>query len=164
MKLSPRSAIFFSGFLWLAIGILLLVKGMNYLVFAGSIHLKEGGGGPLLSWIDRFAKNPEQSALILICAGLILGIFKGRVMMKRAVIRVVKRISTLPLRIPLSALYSKGYLMLIGGMALMGISFKFLPLPPDIKGFIDFTVGAALINGAMLYFRAGLTYGKASLS
>lgn len=156
--ITPRKAIFFSGFLWIAIGILLLYKGIQYLVHAGNLHLNSGGGGPLLSFVDRFSKNSEQSAMILICAALLLGIFKGRVMMKRAVNRVVGRIASLPTPIPLSALYSKGYLMLIGGMTVMGMSFKFLPLPFDVKGFIDFTVGAALINGAMLYFRAGATW------
>ncbi len=157
MKLSPRVAIFFSGFLWIAIGVLLLIKGINYLVLAGSLHLKGMKGVPLLSEIDRFSKNPEQSALILVCLGLALGIFKGRVMMKRAVVRVVRRIHSLPAPIPLTALYSRGYLMLIGGMTLIGISFKYLPFPLDIKGFVDFTIGAALINGAMLYFRAAFT-------
>ena len=155
MKLSPRFAIFFSGSLWLSIGLLLIYKGIKHLFLAKSIHLTEGGGEPLISWINGFAKNPQKSVWLLMCIGLILGFFKGRVMMKRAVIRVVGRICSFTSNIPINALYSKGYLMLIGGMMLMGISFKFLPLSIDIKGFIDFTIGFALINGAMLYFRAG---------
>ncbi|QVL56425.1 MAG: hypothetical protein KFB95_04310 [Simkaniaceae bacterium] len=155
MRLSYRSAIIFSGLLWLAIGILLLSKGLSYLVVAGSAHL-EGTlqGFSLLTQIDRFVKNPEKSAIVLVSVGLVLGFFKGRMVMKKAVNRVVKRIHSFPSPLPVTAIYSKGYLCLIGGMTLMGISLKFLPIPIDVKGFMDFTVGTALINGAMLYFRA----------
>ena len=155
MRLGYRTAILFSGLLWLMIGILLLTKGINYLVLAGNAHLSGGASGfSLLKCIDFFAKSSEQSATILVCVALVLGFFKGRVVMKKAVIRVVRRIRSLPAPIPLTALYSKGYLFLIGGMALLGIAFKYLPLPMDIKGFVDFAVGVALINGAMLYVRA----------
>ncbi|MCB1107388.1 MAG: hypothetical protein KDK76_04755 [Chlamydiia bacterium] len=150
MKLSTRSAILFSGLVWLALGILLLSKGMKYLVFVGSAN----PSGILIKQVSRLGGDPHQGALILICLSLVLGLFKGRVVMKKAVNRVVERIRSFPSPIPLSAIYSKGYLFLIGGMTLMGISFKFLPLSIDIKGFIDCAVGAALINGAMLYIRA----------
>ena len=43
-------------------------------------------------------------------------------------------------------------------MIALGCSFRFTPLPIDVKGVMDSIVGVALINGAMLYFRAALTY------
>ena len=155
MRLSYPSAIIFSGVLWLAIGILLLSKGLNYLVVAGGAHLAGTlQGFSLLTQIDRFVNNPERSAIALVSVGLILGFFKGRMVMKKAVNRVVKRIRSFPSPIPITAMYSKGYLCLIGGMTLMGISLKFLPIPIDVKGVVDLAVGTALINGAILYFRA----------
>ena len=155
MRLSARTAILFSGALWLVIGILLLSKGMKYLVVAGNAHLNGTlQGFSLLKEINRFIDNPERSAFILVAVALALGFVKGRTVMRKAMNRVVARIHSFPKKIPISALYTKGYLFLIAGMAMLGISFKFLPLPIDVKGFIDFTIGTALINGAMLYLRA----------
>ncbi|MCB1085057.1 MAG: hypothetical protein KDK60_03035 [Chlamydiia bacterium] len=155
MKIKHRSAILLSGALWLAIGVMLLVKGMHYLIDAGNAALKGGPVSPYspLSLIGRFSKNPQQSALILLSISLILGLFKGRVMMKKAVVRIVKRVQTFENPFPIKKLYPPAYLLLIGGMMAMGMAFKYLPFPMDVKGFIDAAVGSALINGAMLYFR-----------
>jgi len=154
MKLSHRSTILFSGFLYLAIGTLLLTKGINYLVEAGHAHMNGAlRGFSLLKYLDTYTHNGEKSQFILVTSALILGVFKGRVALRKAANRVVGRIRSLPSPIPFSAIYSKGYLFLVGGMALLGISFKYLPFPLDVKGFVDLTVGVALINGAMLYFR-----------
>ena len=46
----------------------------------------------------------------------------------------------------------------------IGMIFKYLPLSVDIKGFIDFTIGAALINGAMLYIREAIKVSKKSFA
>jgi hypothetical protein len=39
-------------------------------------------------------------------------------------------------------------------MMALGLVFRFLPIPIDLRGLIDVAIGSALINGAMLYFRA----------
>jgi hypothetical protein len=41
---------------------------------------------------------------------------------------------------------------LIGAMVGLGVTLRFLPIPVDLRGFIDTAVGSALVNGAMLYF------------
>ena len=45
-------------------------------------------------------------------------------------------------------------------MVFLGISMRFLPLAQDIRGFVDLTIGAALMNGALLYFRFGFACRK----
>jgi hypothetical protein len=158
MRLKSQSAILLSGALWMGIGILLLTKGIRYLIDGGNAVINGTQQGfSLIKKLTEYTKNPEQAALILICVALLIGFFKGRVVFKKTVNRVVDRIRSQPSPVSLNKIYSKGYLFLIGGMMCMGMVFKFLPLPLDMKGFIDFTIGAALINGSMLYFRAAFT-------
>ncbi len=74
--------------------------------------------------------------------------------LSKTVRRVVTRISSLPLPIRLKDAYSPAYWILIASMMALGMLFRFLPIPLDIRGIIDVAIGSALINGAMLYFRA----------
>ncbi|NGX51181.1 MAG: hypothetical protein K1060chlam2_01042 [Chlamydiae bacterium] len=155
MKLRHSHAIILSGLIWMGVGILLLIKGIQYIILAGNQVLSGTHQGfSLIQFLSRFSKNSEQAALILIAIALMLGFLKGRFVLKRTVNRVVARIRSHPSPLPVKAIYSKGYFILLFGMMLFGMVFKILPLPLDVKGFIDFTIGAALINGAMLYFRA----------
>lgn len=117
-------------------------------------------GFSLIKKLTEYTKNPEQSALILICAALCIGFFKGRVVFKRTVNRVVSRIHSEEEPIALGKIYSLGYVILIVGMMGLGMIFKYLPLPLDLKGFLDFAIGFALINGAMLYFRSAFVSPK----
>lgn len=155
MKLRHSHAILFSGFLWMGVGVLLLTKGIQYLVIAGNEVLNGTHQGfSLIKFFGKMGSHPDTGAIILISLALLLGFFKGRVILKKSVKRVVGRIRSFPSPIPVKNMYTKGYLMLIGGMMLLGMVFKVLPIPLEIKGFIDFTIGTALINGAMLYYRA----------
>lgn len=155
MRLSSRNAILLSGALWMGIGALLLVKGIRYLVDGGNAVINGTYQGfPLIGKLTEYTKNPIQAVLILICVALFIGFLKGRIVFKKTVNRVVNRIRREPSPISLRKIYPKGYLFLIGGMMCMGMVFKFLPLPIDVKGCIDFTIGSALMNGSMLYFRA----------
>lgn len=157
MKLTARKAILLSGLLWMAIGILLLSKGISYLHIAGNVVINGTHEGfSMIKKLTEYTKNPEQSALILICVALCIGFFKGRIVFKKTVNRVVTRIRSQQEPIALSKVYSLGYVILIVGMMGLGMVFKYLPLPLDFKGFLDFAIGFALINGAMLYFRAAV--------
>jgi len=155
MKLRHSHAILFSGFLWIGIGVLLLTKGMQYLALAGK-QILEGTheGFSLLLLMGRLSKNPEQATWMLLGCAFLIGIFKGRVVLKKTVNRVVTRIRSFPSPIKVTQMYSLGYLVLLGGMIFLGVLFKVLSLPLDVKGFIDLIIGVALINGAMLYLRA----------
>lgn len=157
MKLTARKAILLSGLLWLAIGILLLYKGISYLSITG--HGVVNGtdqGFSLIKKLTEYTKNPQQSSLIIICIGLLIGLFKGRVVFRRTVDRVTLRIRSQKEPIAIGKVYSPGYVVLILGMMGFGVVFKYLPIPLDVKGLLDLSIGFALINGAMLYFRAAL--------
>lgn len=161
MKLTARKAILFSGILWMVIGILLLFKGISYLSLAGNAVISGTHQGfSLIKKITEYTKSPEQSALIIICIALFIGFFKGRVVFKRTVNRVTARIRSQKEPISFRKIYSIGYVILIIGMMGLGMVFKYLPLPLDVKGLLDFAIGFALINGALLYFRAAFASPK----
>lgn len=150
-----RFAIILSGLIWMGVGIFLLHKGLHYLVAAGqAIFNHTHQGFSLIIFLASIVGGLEKGAMTLLCFGLILGFVKGRFVLKKSVHRIVMRIRSLPSPFPVRKLYPKAYYFLLFSMMMLGFLFKFLPLPLDVKGFIDFTIGIALINGAMLYFRA----------
>ena len=155
MKLRHTHAILFSGFLWLGVGILLLTKGLKHVFLAGK-QVLEGSheGFSLLLMLGRFIDNPQRAVGVLLGCALLIGLFKGRVVLKKTVNRVVSRIRSHPSPIKFNQMYSLSYLIILGSMMLLGMLFKVLPLPLDVKGFIDVAIGMALINGALLYLRA----------
>ena len=146
--MTHRNWIAISGFLWLAVGGFLLYKGLH-LISDGTLSRES-----LCFRLQGIFGSPQQSGTALIAAGLLIGFIKGRFVLSKAVKRVSVRILSLPLPIRFSSVYAPSYFILIGSMIALGISLKFLPIPVDLRGFIDTAVGSALINGAMLYFRA----------
>ncbi|MEM8728121.1 MAG: hypothetical protein AAGE99_05390 [Chlamydiota bacterium] len=156
-NLSGKNAILLAAALWMGMGVFLLIKGIRYL---GEVRLAVMNGTQegfsLIKSLTDYTKNPDRATLFLICGALFVGFFKGRVVLKRSVDRTVDRIRSQPDPVALKNTYSKRYLFLVGGMMCIGIAFKYLPLPLDIKGFVDFAVGAALLNGSMLYCRAAV--------
>lgn len=152
-----RSWIAFSGILWFMIGVSLLYKGLNFISIAAfqadslCFRIKDTFGGT------------QNSALFLIGLGLFVGFMKGRFVLVKTVRRVVGRIASLPVPIRFKDAYSKSYWILIGSMVALGMTFRFLPIPIDLRGTVDVAIGSALINGAMLYFRAAAQYRSAHL-
>jgi len=145
-----RGWIFFSGLIWFAIGIMLMLRGLDLLVTA-SKNLSEA-----TLFLDRFSPNPEkreQTSLFLIAIGLLVGYIKGRFVLMRTVRKVVQRICSLPLPMKLSKLYNPQYYLIMVFMTLLGMSMKFIPIYPDLRGVIDVAIGSALMNGAFLFFR-----------
>ncbi len=131
--------ILLSGVIWLVAGFMLLYKGIHFIASA---------------------QIAERNATVLMMVGLVIGFLKGRFVLAKTVKRVVARIQSLPLPIRPWNAYAPSYWILIGCMVLLGMSFRFIPLPIEYRGLIDVAIGSALANGAMLYFRA--TYGIAS--
>lgn len=146
--MKQRGWVAFSGFVWFVIGAFLLYKGLHLIA--------EGAFQPhsLSHRMKDLVGSPQKGATILIAIGLFGGFFKGRFVLVKTVRRVVARIASLPLPIRLKDAYSLSYWILIGSMVALGVSFRFLPIPIDLRGMIDVAIGSALINGAMLYFRA----------
>jgi hypothetical protein len=125
--------------------------GLNFIVGSILNENLQSMSRPILDAIAPYVGGLDEAALVLILLGLALGFMKGRVVFSKTVAKTVARILTMPNPAPLSQIYTKGYYFLLGGMVLLGFLVRFLT--NDIRGFVDVTIGAALINGAMLYFR-----------
>lgn len=151
MRLSKTTWIAISGVIWFIVGIGLLTLGLNFIVYKAQIESHETTS--LIAKIAPLAGGREKAALILIVIGLIIGFIKGRFALAKTVRRVVDRILKLDPPIKFSQVYSKGYLLLIAVMILLGLSMKWLGLPMEIRGTIDVAIGSALMNGGVAYFR-----------
>jgi hypothetical protein len=151
MKMSHAALIGLSGFVWLAIGCFLLPLGLK-MMMTGAHEAAEGAYLPLLSHLAPYIGGAEQGALLLTVIGLLIGYIKGRKVLNKSVHRSVSRIKTFPDPTSITNIYSKGYYLLIASMIGIGISIKYFGLSYDIRGLVDIAIGAALINGAMLYF------------
>lgn len=134
--MSKKIAIIFSGFLWMVIGVMLLSKGLRLIVGEAAL-----------------SQDKQQTALLLISIGLLIGFIKGRFILSKTVKRVVERILSLPLPLPLAKIYDRKYLILLASMMTLGMTLKFLPISANVLGTIDVVIGSALINGALIYLR-----------
>lgn len=131
--MSRKVWISISGLIWAMAGFLLLYKGLHIL-------------GTL----------PDQNlATWLVVGGLFLGFMKGRFILSKTVNRISTRIAELPTPIHFIDVYPKSYWILLSSMMGIGLILRLVPAP--VHGCIDVAVGSALINGAMLYFRASKT-------
>lgn len=150
-KLSHTSLVFIAGVVWLAIGAMLLPMGLNFLIES---ILKENLltlNRPILDTFAPFLGGLDSVVLVLISICLIIGYFKGRYVLAKTVRKSVERIMLLPNPSSLAQIYAKKYYLLLAFMMLLGFIAKLMPM--DVRGAVDVTIGAALINGAMLYFR-----------
>lgn len=145
---------FLSGLVWLAAGCNLLPLGLRLLL--GTLDPGAIGSTPLLDALASWINNPQHAVQLLILLGLLIGFLKGRTVLAKAVNREIARISALPSPAPITDLYGKKALIVLAIMVLLGMSMKWLQIPLDIRGTIDVAIGAALINGAVLYFRHAL--------
>jgi hypothetical protein len=154
IKLKHTSLIVISGLIWLGIGIYLLQLGIN-LLMASCIHseLSANGHYPAVTYLSAYVGNREGAALILVALGLFIGGIKGRYVLGKSARRGVDRILAFPNPTSLGNIYSVKYYLLLVLMMSLGISIKFLGIAGDIRGVIDITIGSALTNGSMYYFR-----------
>lgn len=155
MEVGKKNAIKLCSAIWFVVGSFLLWKGLFLL--AGNLQLLEMKSLPILRFVARYTRDLEQSVMTLIAAGLLLGFIKGRLALKRVVKRTTDRMRE---RVALRDLFARRDFILIGFMMLLGMSMRFLPIPIDVRGFVDVVVGSGLINGAMLFVRQ-LIYDKA---
>ena len=158
MNLSKTAWIVISGIVWFVVGIGLLSLGLNFIIFKAQMEMFETTS--LIAKLAPLAGGREKAALVLITLGLVMGFIKGRFILVKTVRRVVERILSLSLPIQLSQVYSRGYLLLIGGMILLGMSMKWIGLFTEVRGVIDVAIGSALMNGAMAYFRIAFSVNK----
>lgn len=153
MRLNHVSLVILSGLLWLGIGILLLVKGMHYVVHAGPECT-------VLKNLTPYLGSRDQAMVLLIAIGIFAGFVKGRFVLMKAVQKVVRRIASLQAPVKISQIYDQRYYVLMALMMSLGFLLNILQVPSDVRGTIDLAVGSALMNGAMGYFRCALTLKK----
>ena len=148
-RFSHAALIILSGVIWFAVGCFLMSLGARFLVNAITLP-----GAPLLQWMSSLTGGKEESALILVLAALLVGKFKAKKVLSKAAGRGISRLHAMSAPLSLTALYSKPYLLLLALMMAMGMGMNFLGVPKDIRGLVDLTVGAALIQGSLYYFKA----------
>ncbi|MBA3239336.1 MAG: hypothetical protein H0T62_13475 [Parachlamydiaceae bacterium] len=156
LKLSHSNMTFFSGTIWFAIGFFLLQLGLR-LIF-DSTGTPEGST-PLLNSFNSVLAA-QEAAIVITGVALYLGFLKAKHILSKSANRSVAHIQTLPNPGEVRFMYSRNYYFLLGGMVLLGMSFKYLGLPNDVRGFIDILIGSALINGAIHYYRIALDLRK----
>ncbi|MGA8164296.1 MAG: hypothetical protein WB791_04625 [Waddliaceae bacterium] len=149
-----HTLVIISGCLWLVIGCFLLSIGLRYVLEGVSQGVASNASqGFLVGYLGGYVGGCENGAVALIALSLMLGFVKGRYVMVKSVDRVVRRICRFPNPTHVFNIYSFSYYLLIAFMVLLGVSIKYFHLPNDVRGAVDIAIGAALINGAMLYFR-----------
>ncbi|MFY7842439.1 MAG: hypothetical protein ACOVOR_00245 [Rhabdochlamydiaceae bacterium] len=150
MHISKSKAVAFSGLVWFILGFYLLIKGIR-LVLEGALLAKVNL--PLISSLKPFFPEPIQGALFIVCIGLLIGFIKGRFVLSKTVNRVMSRIHSFDDTVNMWKMYDSRYLILLLSMFLIGMLMKVIPVPQDILALIDISVGSALINGFLIYFR-----------
>lgn len=152
LKLSHAALVLISGLVWLAVGLFLFPLGLKLLVGSATAYVFSENSYPLISLLTPYL-GPQQAAIFLIVIGLFIGQLKGKTVLNKSIQRSIKRIKTFPNPTSITNLYSYPYLILLISMVGLGISIRYFGVPNDIRGFIDVAVGAALIRGALNYFR-----------
>jgi hypothetical protein len=157
MRIKHATAIALSGLIWFIGGMMLLSKGLNFIV--ASVRSEQIGS--LIALLLPLSKTAEQAALFLVVIGLAVGYLKGRMVLTKSVKRVVDRIFSFPSPVRLIDVYNKSYILLILSMVGLGFIIRFLPISVDIRGVIDVAIGSALVKGSLMYFRFAIAAKKA---
>lgn len=154
LSMSHKTLIIVSGLIWFGVGCFLLPLGLNFLLHViQTSRYHTGDHYPLLNLFSSFISNIENAVVLLIALGLLIGYFKGRYILGKSAIKGVQRIRSFSDPTPLKNIYSLKYYILLFLMIGLGMSMKYLGIPADVRGVIDVAIGAALINGAMIYLR-----------
>jgi hypothetical protein len=155
IHLKHSTMVFLSGLVWLIVGLFLMPLGINLLLSSLHMNVKDNQSYPLIHSLSPFIGEWESTVLVLLCIGLIIGFLKGRFVLGKSARQGIKRIQQFSNPTCLSNIYSLKYYILILGMMGLGMGIKLFGLADDIRGFVDVAIGAALINGALVYFRTG---------
>lgn len=149
VQLQHKTLVIIAGVIWMTVGMVLMPLGLHFL----ELCITSDVYTPLLTSLLGLVSNPGNAVVCLIAVALIVGQLKGRTVMVKVASREVSRIRTLPEPAPLKDIFSPRFYMLMVFMMSLGMGMNFLGVPLDIRGTIDVTVGIALIQGALAYFR-----------
>lgn len=153
LKFKHKTLIIIAGFLWMAIGVFLLNMGLRLISEKALMHITEVHPSSLLTYLAALFGGIQEAAVALIASAMLIGYFKGRYVLSKTVRRMVLRIQSLPSPTGLHNIYGLKFYLLILLMISLGALIRVLGTPAEIRGAVDVTIGAALVNGALLYFR-----------
>lgn len=136
MKLTYSKAISICGFLWFFIGYKIIMKGI---VFFNELYA-----------MQKFTEN--QLSFFIGCS-LFLGFIKGKFILTKSADRTIRHIVSFEEPLKIRNIIPKTFLVVMVFMMSLGMLLKYSHIPYLYRGIIDFTVGSALIIGAMHFFK-----------
>jgi hypothetical protein len=134
------------GVVWMAVGLGLAYRGMTLLKTAIDAP-EQAPFLRLLMGLGGF----EAGVLLLVALSLIVGLVKGRFVLRKAAARLVGQAQLGPQQFRKALLTRSLPLVLL--MMGLGMALRFLGTPPDIRGVIDLAVGSALAQGGVAFVR-----------
>lgn len=129
-----------TGIIWLIGGSKLILKGIKLLEIS---HL-------------------NMSSLVLVFLAAVVGTLKNIFVLKKTIKRVIARITSLTIPIAAYKVYDKRFYILVGLMIMISFFMDILRVPCTVRGFVDFAIGFALLQGSLRYFKFSLALKKAS--
>lgn len=153
MKLSHRQLIILSGIVWFLVGVFLLNVGLRLILEPIADGSNRYQNELFMGLLGHTFGGVQAAALLTIALALIVGYWKGRYILGKSARKGVERILGFPNPTSLFNVYSPKYYILLGCMIGLGVLIKVFNVPSDLRGWIDVAIGAALINGAMIYFQ-----------
>ncbi|MBI5274299.1 MAG: hypothetical protein HY860_04510 [Chlamydiales bacterium] len=141
-------AMILASILWLTIGSLLLVKGLNMV----NVLATWQAHAPLLSWFYQHQQKEMHAPLMLVFLGVFLGFIKGNTVFRKMVRKNVYRLKQMQ-RVKVMQIFPRATWIIMASMMFLGFLFKLLPIPLDVRAVILIAVGSALIQGAIFYLR-----------
>jgi hypothetical protein len=152
LRFKHSTLVCIAGGLWMIMGIFLMNMGLRFIA-EKSVVVGFTDETSLLKTLSNIFGGLQQAAVALIGLGLMIGYMKGRFVLAKTVAKMVARLKSFEEPVSLYRLYSPKFYLLILIMISMGVLFRIFEVPTDIRGLIDLAVGAALVNGAVLYFK-----------
>ncbi len=152
MNISHKKLIILSGLIWILPGIYLMRLGLNLLVTSAQGDILDGTH-PVLRPLSGLFGGAQTAVIFVVILCLFIGYLKGRYVLGKSAKRGVERIRSFPNPAPLKKIYAPRYYLLLGGMIGLGMGIKYLGINSEVRGIVDTIIGAALLNGSVIYFR-----------
>ncbi len=165
-KCSHFLMIVISGIVWTLVGVMLMTLGMHHLMDALRFwdEILISSNSSLIKSLSYVFHKPQQAMTAIIAVCLLIGYTKGHFVLSKSVKSGVQRILSQPNPSKIKNLYGKKYYFLIFGMMSLGMLLRFSKIPEDVHGAIDLAIGAALLKGALTYFKYALAEKRGTLA
>jgi hypothetical protein len=124
--------------LWLAEAIFLFMKGINLFV---SPHMTSSG---VVSWLATFLSKRQDAIYLLLAVGFMISYFQGKYLFSRFIQRILKTIQMQKFPVK-EVLFFLSWAFIGAGLQLFA--------PEDFCGWLDFTIGASLLNSVSFYWK-----------